>query len=103
MPVLVMNSSPSHETGIAGEIEAGWSILEDGAVNAVDESCMVEVINSARGPRNDIGNSLRKVGIPPDTEVYGHAGFDLPGIGRIGIDVDLVSLMLVRLALEERR
>src|SRR5262245_4930240 len=100
MPPLVIDSGPADETWIAREIEAGWSIFEDRTVNAVDEPCVVEVIYSARRSRNDVWNPLRKVRIPPYTEVQRQAGFDLPRVGRIPVDVDLVRLMLIRLPLE---
>src|SRR5438045_936813 len=103
MPPLAKDSRSADKTRITWEIETGWSVLEDGAVDPVDESGVIEVIYRARRSRNDVGNSLRKVRIPPDTEVQGQAWLDLPRIGRIGVDVYLICLMLIRLTLEKRR
>src|SRR5947199_2750328 len=54
MPPLIVDSRLADETRITGKIEARGCVLEYRAVDAVDESCVVEVVDSTRGARNDI-------------------------------------------------
>ena len=93
----------SGETGIAGKIESGRSVLEHIGVDTLDESVVIEVVNGSGRTGHDIRNSLGKVRIPPYAEVRSQSWRQLPRVGRIEIHVELVCLMLVGLALEESK
>ena len=103
MPILSIDAGPSRKTRITRVVKSGWCVLEDGAVDSSDKSIVVEIVDGAGSSGDDVGNSLRKIGIPTKAEVRCQPGFQFPGIGHIGIQIQLVGLMLVGLPLEKRR
>ena len=64
MPPLIVDAGLARKTRIAREIESRRSIIEHGAVDALEESVVIEVINGAGYTGDDIRNSLGKVRIP---------------------------------------
>ena len=103
MPPLIVDAGLARKTRIAREIESSRSVLEHAAIDAVDESVVIEVVNGTGCTLDDIRNSLGKVGIPPHAKVRRQSWRQLPGVRHIEIQVELVCLMFVGLALEKSK
>src|SRR5262249_43305194 len=97
----IVDAFSSGESWIAAVIETGRRILEDSAVNSLDEPFVTEVVKGA-GDAVLVRNELRQEGLPSNSVIHRQAWLPLPAIRYVHVQTRFVNVVLVRRALLER-
>src|SRR5205823_6135376 len=87
--VIFLHSGVAWKTGVAGIVETGWSVLEDGALDSLLESTIVEVVGTL------VVHDFRQVWLPAKSIVHRQSRRHLPGV--LNIKANVVTMRQVQL------